>query len=114
MCERSEGHLGGAERLITCTHALVLGYERVHGVVVGNHHKDVLDHRIVGEVRSFGMLAAIELVKSRDGPEMFADTGADTGANTGADTGADNRRRRCRYCLVVCVARTHHGRGSAK
>jgi len=34
------------------------------------------DHRIVGEVRSFGMLAAIELVKSKDGPVMFEDTGA--------------------------------------
>jgi putrescine aminotransferase len=34
------------------------------------------EHRLVGEVRSFGMLAAIELVKSRDGPEMFEDTGA--------------------------------------
>ena len=33
-------------------------------------------HRIVGEVRSFGMLAAIELVKPKDGPEMFEDTGA--------------------------------------
>ena len=34
------------------------------------------DHRIVGEVRTFGMLAAIELVKSKDGPVMFEDTGA--------------------------------------
>ncbi len=34
------------------------------------------DHRIVGEVRTFGMLAAIELVKSKDGPEMFSDVGA--------------------------------------
>ena len=34
------------------------------------------EHRIVGEIRTFGMLAAIELVKSKDGPEMFGDTGA--------------------------------------
>ena len=34
------------------------------------------EHRIVGEIRTFGMLAAIELVKSKDGPEMFEDTGA--------------------------------------
>ena len=34
------------------------------------------EHRIVGEVRTFGMLAAIELVKSKDGPVMFEDTGA--------------------------------------
>ncbi|MEC7237991.1 MAG: aminotransferase class III-fold pyridoxal phosphate-dependent enzyme, partial [Pseudomonadota bacterium] len=34
------------------------------------------EHRIVGEVRTFGMLAAIELVKSKDGPVMFDDTGA--------------------------------------
>jgi putrescine aminotransferase len=33
------------------------------------------DHRLVGEVRSFGLLAAIELVKSKDGPVMFEDTG---------------------------------------
>ena len=33
-------------------------------------------HRLVGEVRTFGMLAAIELVKSKDGPELFTDTGA--------------------------------------
>jgi len=33
-------------------------------------------HRIVGEVRTFGMLAAIELVQSKDGPVMFEDTGA--------------------------------------
>ena len=34
------------------------------------------DHRIVGEVRTFGMLAAIELVQSKDGPVMFGNTGA--------------------------------------
>ena len=34
------------------------------------------EHRIVGEIRTFGVLAAIELVKSKDGPEMFEDTGA--------------------------------------
>ena len=33
-------------------------------------------HRIVGEVRTFGMLAAIELVQSKDGRVMFEDTGA--------------------------------------
>jgi putrescine aminotransferase len=33
------------------------------------------DHRLVGEVRTFGLLAAIELVKSKDGPVMFEDTG---------------------------------------
>ena len=33
-------------------------------------------HRLVGEVRTCGMLAAIELVRSKDGPELFADTGA--------------------------------------
>ena len=37
------------------------------------------EHRIVGEIRTFGVLAAIELVKSKDGPEMFEHTGA-TGA----------------------------------
>ena len=34
------------------------------------------DHRIVGEIRTFGMLAAIELVQSKDGPVMFENTGA--------------------------------------
>ena len=34
------------------------------------------EHRIVGEIRTFGVLAAIELVKSKDGPELFEDTGA--------------------------------------
>ncbi len=34
------------------------------------------EHRIVGEIRTFGVLAAIELVKSKDGPAMFEDTGA--------------------------------------
>lgn len=34
------------------------------------------EHRIVGEIRTFGVLAAIELVKSKDGPEMFEDSGA--------------------------------------
>ena len=34
------------------------------------------EHRIVGEIRTFGVLAAIELVKSKDGPEMVEDTGA--------------------------------------
>ena len=34
------------------------------------------EHRIVGEIRTFGLLAAIELVKSKDGPEMFEDSGA--------------------------------------
>jgi putrescine aminotransferase len=33
------------------------------------------DHPIVGEVRCFGMLAAIELVASKDGPIMFEDVG---------------------------------------
>ena len=33
------------------------------------------EHRLVGEVRTYGMLAAIELVKSKDGPELFTDTG---------------------------------------
>ncbi|MEC8146329.1 MAG: aminotransferase [Pseudomonadota bacterium] len=36
----------------------------------------LVEHRIVGEIRTFGVLAAIELVKSKDGPEMFEDTGA--------------------------------------
>ena len=34
------------------------------------------EHRIVGEIRTFGVLAAIELVKSKDGPEIFEHTGA--------------------------------------
>ena len=34
------------------------------------------NHRIVGEIRTFGMLAAIELVQSKDGPVMFENTGA--------------------------------------
>jgi len=34
------------------------------------------DHPLVGEVRTYGMLAAIELVKSKEGPELFADVGA--------------------------------------
>ena len=34
------------------------------------------DHRIVGEIRTFGMLAAIELVQGKDGPVMFENTGA--------------------------------------
>ena len=33
------------------------------------------DHPLVGEVRSFGLLAAIELVKSKDGPVLFDDVG---------------------------------------
>jgi putrescine aminotransferase len=33
------------------------------------------DHPLVGEVRTYGMLAAIELVKSKEGPELFADVG---------------------------------------
>ena len=34
------------------------------------------DHPIVGEARTFGMLAAIELVQSKDGPVMFDNVGA--------------------------------------
>ena len=34
------------------------------------------DHPIVGEVRTFGMLAALELVQSKDGPVMFDNVGA--------------------------------------
>ena len=33
------------------------------------------DHPLVGEVRTYGMLAAIELVKSKEGPELVADVG---------------------------------------
>jgi putrescine aminotransferase len=33
------------------------------------------DHPLVGEVRSFGLLAAIELVKSKDGPVLFDEVG---------------------------------------
>ena len=33
------------------------------------------DHPIVGEVRSYGLLGAIELVKSKDGPTMFEEVG---------------------------------------
>lgn len=34
------------------------------------------DHPIVGEVRSFGLLASIELVADKNGPKMFDDEGA--------------------------------------
>ena len=33
------------------------------------------DHPLVGEVRAFGLLGAVELVKSKDGPVMFDNTG---------------------------------------
>ena len=33
------------------------------------------DHPLVGEIRTFGLLAAIELVQSKDGPVMFENTG---------------------------------------
>jgi putrescine aminotransferase len=33
------------------------------------------DHPLVGEVRSYGLLGAIELVQSKDGPTMFEDVG---------------------------------------
>ena len=33
------------------------------------------DHPLVGEVRSYGLLACIELVKNKSGPELFKNTG---------------------------------------
>ena len=33
------------------------------------------DHPLVGEVRSYGLLACIELVKNKSGPELFENTG---------------------------------------
>ncbi len=41
--------------------------------------KDLESHRMVGEVRTFGLLGAIELVQSKDGPVMFENSG-ETGA----------------------------------
>ena len=52
--------------------------ERVHddtGPYLGEALAPLADHPLVGEVRTYGMLAAIELVKSKEGPELFADVG---------------------------------------
>ncbi len=40
------------------------------------YEKAFADHPMVGQVRSFGLLAAVELVKDKTGPVMFEDTGA--------------------------------------
>jgi len=45
------------------------------GPYLGEALAQLADHPLVGEVRTYGMLAAIELVKSKEGPELFADVG---------------------------------------
>ena len=45
------------------------------GSYLGEALAPLADHPLVGEVRTYGMLAAIELVKSKEGPELFADVG---------------------------------------
>ena len=45
------------------------------GPYLGEALAPLADHPLVGEVRTYGMLAAIELVKSKEGPELFADVG---------------------------------------
>ena len=45
------------------------------GPYLGEALAPLTDHPLVGEVRTYGMLAAIELVKSKEGPELFADVG---------------------------------------
>jgi len=45
------------------------------GPYLGEALAPLADHPLVGEVRTYGMLAAIELVNSKEGPELFADVG---------------------------------------
>lgn len=45
------------------------------GPYLGEALAPLAGHPLVGEVRTYGMLAAIELVKSKEGPELFADVG---------------------------------------
>ena len=48
--------------------------DRVHddtGPYLSDALGQLVDHPLVGEVRSFGMLAAIELVKEKAGPVLF-------------------------------------------
>ena len=72
------------------------------------------EHRIVGEIRTFGVLAAIELVKSKDGPEMFEDTGA-TGvicrdhARRITPGVADKSRRGGHFFVVKQILEVLHG-----
>ena len=40
------------------------------------YEKAFADHPLVGEVRTFGLLACVELVKDKNGPVMFDNTGA--------------------------------------
>ena len=37
--------------------------------------KALNDHPLVGEARSFGLLACVELVKDKSGPELFSNVG---------------------------------------
>ena len=37
--------------------------------------QSLIDHPIVGEIRSYGLIGCIELVKSKSGPEMFQEIG---------------------------------------
>jgi len=45
------------------------------GPYLGEAIASLADHPLVGEVRTYGLLAAIELVKSKDGPVLFNDVG---------------------------------------
>ncbi|MDB2324335.1 aminotransferase [Alphaproteobacteria bacterium] len=45
------------------------------GPYLGEAIASLADHPLVGEVRTYGLLAAIELVKSKDGPVLFENVG---------------------------------------
>ena len=45
------------------------------GPYLGEALAPLADHPLVGEVRTYGLLAAIELVKSKDGPVLFDNVG---------------------------------------
>ena len=45
------------------------------GPYLGEALAPLADHPLVGEVRTYGLLAAIELVKSKDGPVLFENVG---------------------------------------
>ena len=45
------------------------------GPYLGEALSPLADHPLVGEVRTYGLLAAIELVKSKDGPVLFDNVG---------------------------------------
>ena len=65
------------------------------------------DHRLVGEVRSFGLLAAIELVKSKDGPVMFDETGTVGGLCRDHAISAGLMMRAVRDAMILSPALTY-------